>query len=39
MRTLRQNLEDVDFTPGILDDVFDVMKNKVKFAICKSETI
>lgn len=29
-RTLRRSLEDVDFSPGILNDMFDVMKNKVE---------
>lgn len=29
-RTLRQSLQNVNFTPGILDDIFDAMKNKVQ---------
>lgn len=29
-RTLRQALEGIDFTPGILNDIFDAMKNKVQ---------
>lgn len=29
-RTLRQSLEGVNFIPGILDDIFDAMKDKVQ---------